>query len=49
MSFKKETEKIVSLQVKGLIQIITSTSFYHPPVTFFQRGANIAIGAPSIV
>ena len=40
MSFKKETEKIVLLQVKALIQIIVTSSglkkncvlFYDPPV-----------------
>ena len=32
MTFKKETEKIVSLQMKGLVH------FYHPPVILFERG-----------
>ena len=32
MTFKKETEKIVSLQMKCLVH------FYHPPVTLFERG-----------
>ena len=33
MTFKKETEKIVSLQMKDLVH------FYHPPVILFERGA----------
>ena len=32
MTFKKGTEKIVSLQMKGLVH------FYHPPVILFERG-----------
>ena len=32
MTFKKETEKIVPLQMKGLVH------FYHPPVILFERG-----------
>ena len=32
MIFKKETEKIVSLQMKGLVH------FYHSPVILFERG-----------
>ena len=55
MSFKKETEKIVLLQVKGLIQIIVKfrteknlcTFFYHPPVilfeSYFEGTQNIAM------
>ena len=38
MTFKKGTEKIVSLQMKGLVH------FYHPPVYFYLRGEqNIAM------
>ena len=38
MTFKKETEKIVSLQMEGLVH------FYHPPVILFETGAqNIAV------
>ena len=55
MSFKNETEKIVLLRVKGLIQILSSSglkkfvqflsSTSHP----ILRGAqNIAIGARSV-
>ena len=33
MTFKKETEKIVPLQMKGLVH------FYHPPVILFERGS----------
>ena len=52
MSYKKETEKIALLQMKGLIRIILkfrtkrkSAYFYHPPVILL-RGAplNIVIG-----
>ena len=52
MSFKKETEKIVLLQMKGLIRIILKfwtkrkfAYFYDPPVILL-RGAplNIVIG-----
>ena len=32
MTFKKETGKIVSLQMKCLVH------FYHPPVTLFEKG-----------
>ena len=31
MTFKKETEKIMLLQMKGLV------NFYHPPVILFER------------
>ena len=48
MSFKKETEKIMLLQVKGLIHIIVKfrtkedwAHFCHPPViSFFEWGTN---------
>ena len=32
MTFKKETEKIVPLQMKDLVH------FYHPPIILFERG-----------
>ena len=37
MKFKKETEKIVPLQMKGLVH------FYHPPVILFERGTKYRV------
>ena len=57
MSFKKETEKIMLLQVKSLIHIIVKfrtksicAHFYHPPVILLRgEPLNICHWAPSIV